>query len=194
MSQNMRLILGSASPRRRELLGQIGIVPDEVRVADIDESPLPGEIPRTYCHRIACAKSEAIPPASNEIVLTADTTVCLGRRVMGKPKDRAEAGDFLRALSGRRHRVITSVAVRTIDRMRTRDVATRLKMKHLSDTELSDYLDSDEWEGKAGAYGIQGLAGAFVPWISGSFTAVVGLPLAETAQLLRAAGYHGGQV
>ena len=194
MSQGMRLILGSASPRRRELLAQIGIVPDEIRAADIDETPLPGEIPRVYCHRIACAKVEAIAPSANEIVLTADTTVCLGRRIMGKPADRAEAEVFLRALSGRRHRVITSVAVRTADRLRAKDVETRLKMKHLSDTELAGYLDSGEWQGKAGAYGIQGRAGAFVPWISGSFTAVVGLPLAETAQLLRAAGYHGGTV
>ena len=194
MSQNMRLILGSASPRRRELLAQIGIIPDEIRAADIDETPLPGELPRAYCRRIACAKAAAIDPAPNEVVLTADTTVCLGRRIMGKPADRAEAEAFLRALSGRRHRVITSLAVRTADRMRARDVETRLKMKHLSDQDLLGYLDSGEWAGKAGAYGIQGLAGAFVPWIGGSFTAVVGLPLAETAQLLRAAGYRWGAV
>jgi len=192
MSNEMRLILGSASPRRRELLAQIGIVPDAICAADIDETPLPGETPRIYCNRIARAKAEAIAPALDEIVLSADTTVCLGRRILGKPIDRSEAEAFLRALSGRRHRVITSVAVRTADRMLSRDIETRLKMIHLSNDDLRSYLDSGEWQGKAGAYGIQGRAGAFVPWIAGSFTAVVGLPLAETAQLLRASGYRGG--
>jgi len=185
----MRLILGSGSPRRRELLGQLGITPDEIRAADIDETPEKGELPRPYCTRMAVEKAEALPPAEGELVLTADTTVALGRRILGKPEGRAEAGAFLRALSGRRHRVITALAVRTTAGLWQRDVVTSVKMKRLSETELFAYLETGDWEGKAGAYAIQGPAGAFIPWISGSYSAVMGLPVAETAQLLVAAGF-----
>jgi septum formation protein len=184
----LRLILGSASPRRRELLAQIGLEPDEVRPAEIDETPRQGELPRLYCARIARAKSEALVTAPDEVLLCADTTVALGRRILGKPVDAGEAAGFLLALGGRRHRVITAIAVRRGDRIWTREVETAVKMKRLSDHELNAYLASDDWRGKAGGYGIQGLAGAFIPWISGSFTGVVGLPLAETAALLTAAG------
>ncbi|MFA5582089.1 MAG: nucleoside triphosphate pyrophosphatase [Paracoccaceae bacterium] len=185
----MRLILGSASPRRRELLAQLGIVPDDIRAPDINEDPAPGELPRDYCARIARQKAEALECSADEIVLCADTTVALGRRILGKPADAAEAAQFLLALSGRRHRVITALAVRSAARIWTRAVVTDVRMKRLSDVEINAYLRSDEWQGKAGGYAIQGLAGAFIPWIAGSYSAVMGLPLVETAQLLTAAGY-----
>jgi septum formation protein len=127
----------------------------------------------------------------DDIVLSADTTVALGRRILGKPENEAEAEAFLRALSGRRHSVITAIAVRRGDRLWQRDVLTKVRMKSLSDAEIAAYLATDDWRGKAGGYGIQGPAGALIPWISGSFTAVVGLPLAETATLLTAAGWKG---
>ena len=186
----MKLVLGSASPRRLELLAQIGIVPDDIRPADINEAPLPRELPRPYCARMAHEKVLAVPAGDNEIVLCADTTVALGRRILGKPADASEAAQFLLALGGRRHSVITAVAVRCGARLWRREVVTAVKFNRLSDTELNTYLDSGEWQGKAGGYGIQGLAGAHVPWISGSFTGVVGLPLSETAHLLQAAGYR----
>ena len=185
----MRLILGSASPRRRELLAQIGLTPDAIIAPDIDEDPVRGELPRPYCARMAREKAAAIPAWPDEIVLCADTTVALGRRILGKPRDAGEAAAFLVALGGRRHQVITAVAVKRGDRLWQREVVTAVKMKRLSDDELNGYLASGEWQGKAGAYGIQGRAGAFIPWISGSFTGVVGLPVAETAALLVAAGY-----
>jgi septum formation protein len=139
--------------------------------------------------RLAREKALAIPASDDEIVLSADTTVALGRRILGKPADAAEAAEFLYALSGRRHRVVTAVAVRRGSQIWERDVVTQVKMKRLSDAEVNAYLASEDWRGKAGGYAIQGPAGAFVPWISGSFSAVVGLPLAETANLLVAAGY-----
>ena len=185
----MKLILGSGSPRRRELLAQIGVVADEIRPPDIDETPLKNELPRPYCARIARQKAEAVQAAPEDIVLCADTTVALGRRIMGKPADAGEAVEFLMALSGRRHRVITAVAVRQGDQLWTREVESAVKMKRLSNAELNAYLATGDWEGKAGGYAIQGPAGAFVPWISGSFTGIVGLPIAETAGLLQAAGY-----
>lgn len=185
----MRLVLGSASPRRKELLAQIGVTPDDIRPADIDETPHKGELPRPYCQRMAREKALAVQAGADELVLCADTTVALGRRILGKPENAAEAAEFLLSLAGRRHSVITAVALRQGARLWQRDVVTAVKMKRLSDVELNAYLASGDWQGKAGAYGIQGLAGAFIPWISGSFTGVVGLPVAETAQLLQAAGY-----
>jgi septum formation protein len=185
----MRLILGSGSPRRLELLAQIGVVPDEVRPPDIDETPTKGETPLHYCRRIAREKAEAMRVSDGEIALCADTTVALGRRILGKPADAGEAAEFLLALAGRRHRVITAVAVRKGERIWEREVTTVVKMKRLSDVELNAYLATGDWHGKAGAYGIQGPAGALIPWIQGSYTAVMGLPVAETAQLLAAAGY-----
>lgn len=185
----MKLILGSGSPRRRDLLAQIGVVPDAILPPDIDEDPLKGELPRPYCQRIARQKAEAVEAAPGDIVLCADTTVALGRRILGKPADAAEAEGFLRALSGRRHRVITAVALRRGDQLWARDVVSAVKMKRLSDREIAAYVASGDWQGKAGGYGIQGMAGAFIPWIEGSFTGIVGLPLAETAGLLQAAGY-----
>ncbi len=185
----MRLILGSASPRRLDLLAQIGVVPDAILPPDINEDPLKGELPRPYCVRIAKAKAMAVSAAPEDIVLCADTTVALGRRIMGKPVDAGQAAEFLLALGGRRHSVITAIAVRKGAQVWTRDVESAVKMKRLSDAELNAYLASNDWRGKAGAYGIQGLAGAFIPWISGSFTAIMGLPVAETAAMLATAGY-----
>ena len=172
-----------------EILGQIGIVPDEVRPADIDETPAKGELPRPYCTRMAREKAEAVHAAPGEIVLTADTTVAAGRRILGKAADEDEARRFLNLLSGRRHEVITAVAVRADDRLWERDVVTTVQMKRLSRVEADAYIATGDWRGKAGGYGIQGPAGALIPWIQGSFSAVVGLPVAETAALLAAAGY-----
>lgn len=185
----MRLILGSASPRRQALLAQIGLRPDAIIPPDIDETPLKGELPRAYCARIARAKTLAITAAPDDMVLCADTTVALGRRILGKPDDKAQATQFLLALGGRRHQVITAIALKYGDQIWTREVVSQVKMKRLSELELKSYLDSNEWQGKAGGYAIQGMAEAFIPWISGSFSAIVGLPVAETAALLATAGY-----
>ena len=187
-----RLILGSGSPRRLELLATLGIVPDAVRPPDIDETPLKAELPRPYCARIALAKVQAVEAGSDDIVLCADTTVALGRRILGKPADAGEAAEFLLGLSGRRHSVITSVAVRMGDRTWQRDVTSQVRMKRLSDSELNSYIASGDWQGKAGAYGIQGPAGAFVRRIVGSHPAVMGLPLYETVSLLEGVGYRRG--
>jgi septum formation protein len=185
----MKFILGSGSPRRRELLAQIGVLADDIRAPDIDETPNKAELPRPYCGRMAREKVAAVPADGDDIVLCADTIVALGRRILGKPEDRKEAEKFLRMLSGRRHKVITAVAVKRGDKMWERDVLSIVRMKNLSDPELCAYLDTGDWEGKAGGYGIQGPAGVLIPWISGSFTGIVGLPLAETANLLLASGY-----
>ncbi len=183
-----RLILASASPRRRDLLASIGVVPDAVRPADIDETPRKAELPRPYALRLAREKAAAAAEPG-ALVLAADTVVAAGRRILGKPADEAEAHAFLSLLSGRRHRVATGVALRFGDREWTRLVETQVKVKRLSDAEISAYLRSGEWCGKAGGYAIQGIAAGFVPSINGSYTNVVGLPLAETANLLAGAGW-----
>ena len=191
----MRLILGSASPRRRDLLADIGVAPNEIRPADIDETPRKGELPRLYVERMAREKSKAIQNIAghssidDDLVLTADTVVALGRRILGKPKDAAEAAEFLFRLSGRRHRVATSVCLRRGPLLRQKTVETRVKIKRLSDAEIGAYMRSGEWRDKAGGYAIQGVAAAFVSGINGSYTAIVGLPLTETAGLLQGAGY-----
>jgi len=185
----MRLILGSASPRRRDLLAQIGVTPDEIQPPDVNEDPLKGELPRPYCARIALSKVQAVQAGPEDVILCADTTVALGRRILGKPADAGEAAAFLIALGGRRHTVITAMAVRRGDKVWTREVVSAVRMKRLSDDELNSYLATNDWQGKAGGYGIQGPAGAFIPWISGSFTGIMGLPVAETAAMLATAGY-----
>lgn len=167
----------------------MGITPDAILPPDIDEDPKRSELPRPYCLRLAREKAAAVVAGPDDIVLCADTTVALGRRILGKPRDAGEAAAFLTLLGGRRHEVITAVAVRRGDRLWTRESVSAVKMKRLSDIELNAYLAGGEWQGKAGGYAIQGAAGAFIPWISGSFTGIVGLPLAETAALLTAAGY-----
>ncbi len=167
----------------------MGIVPDAVLPPDINEDPLRGELPRPYCVRLAQEKVRAVQADDDDVVVCADTTVALGRRILGKPEDAGQAAEFLVKLGGRRHQVITAVAVRRGARVWQKDVVSAVRMKRLSDTEMNAYLASGEWRGKAGGYGIQGLAGAFVPWISGSYTGIMGLPVAETAALLVAAGY-----
>lgn len=186
---SLRLVLGSASPRRLDLLAQAGIVPDAVRPPDIDEAPRRAEAPRDYVRRIAREKVAAVEAAEGEVVLCADTTVALGRRILGKPASEAEAGATLRLLAGRRHRVVTAVAVKRGDRTWERVVSTAVTVKALSGPEIAAYLATGDWRGKAGSYAIQGPAGAFIPAINGSFTGVVGLPLTETLGLLAAAGY-----
>jgi septum formation protein len=186
---SLKIILGSGSPRRLELLAQIGVIPEAVRPPNIDEDARKGELPRDYVNRIAAEKVAAVEAALDEIVLCADTTVALGRRIMGKPADADEAEKFLRALSGRRHKVITSVAVKRGGQVWQKDVQSTVAMKQLSDAETNAYVASQDWRGKAGGYAIQGPASAFIPWINGSYTGIVGLPLTETAGLLIAAGY-----
>ena len=185
----MKLVLGSASPRRQELLAQIGVIPSDIRPADIDETPQKAELPLSYARRITVNKLQAIDHAEDEIVLCADTVVAVGRRILGKPTDEAQAIEYLKLLSGRRHRVITAVGLKTKDCVIEKQVTTAVKFKVLSDVELSNYIRSNEWQGKAGAYAIQGIAAAFIPWISGSYSSVVGLPLTEVAGMLTGVGY-----
>lgn len=185
------LILGSGSARRKELLAQIGVSADDIRPPDIDETPRRGELPRPYCARMAREKAHAVVAGTQDIVLCADTTVALGRRILGKPEGASETQQFLRVMSGRRHRVITAVAVRVGEKVWEKDVVSQVRMKSLSDAEINGYIATGDWQGKAGGYGIQGPASAFIPWISGSYTGIVGLPLAETSGLLKAAGYKG---
>ncbi len=167
---------------------QIGLEPAEIRAPEIDETPHRGELPRDYCRRMAREKADALPVASGEVLICADTTVHAGRRILGKPADAEEARAFLSLLSGRRHRVVTAVAVRAGGRIWQRDVTSAVKLKRLSEAEIAGYIVTGDWHGKAGGYAIQGPAGAFVPWMQGSYSAVMGLPVAETASLLQAAG------
>ena len=185
----MKLVLGSGSPRRREILAQVGIFPFEIRAPNVDETPLKKELPLQYCMRIAEKKIRAIKLADDEIAICADTTVALGRRILGKPIDRAEADRFLSLLSGRRHKVITCVAIKKHNKIKTKEVVSRVKMRVISPQEKEIYLDTGDWQGKAGGYGIQGLASSFIPWIGGSYTGIVGLPLTETLGLLSSFGY-----
>ncbi|MEM6387496.1 MAG: Maf family protein [Pseudomonadota bacterium] len=183
-----RLILGSASPRRLDLLAGLGLTPDDVRPAEIDESPLEGELPRDYCRRVTCGKLRAVRRNVGEVVLAADTTVAVGRRILGKPASATEARRYLALLSGRRHRVITVVGVLDDTRERMREVVTQVRMARLTDHDIADYIATGDWQGKAGGYAIQGPAGQFISKISGSYTGVMGLPVHETARLLASAG------
>jgi septum formation protein len=183
-----RLILGSGSPRRLELLAQIGVAPDAVRPPKIDETPLPAELPRAYAERVAAAKLAAVEAEADDVVLCADTTVAVGRRILGKPAEEAEAAAFLRLMSGRRHRVVTALAVGRGQRRWARTSVSSVRLKRLSEAEIAGYLATGDWRGKAGGYAIQGPAAAFVAWIEGSHSGIVGLPLHEAANLLAAAG------
>ena len=187
-----RLVLASASPRRLELLAQIGIAPDAVDAAEIDETPGKAELPAAYVLRLAQAKAAAVAPRHPDaFILAADTIVACGRRILGKPDDEKAARQFLALLSGRRHRVHCGVAVITPDgRVRTRRVVSQVAFKRLSDSELAAYLATDEWRGKAGGYAIQGRGATLVSWMQGSYSNVVGLPLFEVAQLLTGLGYR----
>ncbi len=140
-------ILGSGSARRKELLAQLGIVPDAIRAPDIDEEPHKGELPRPYCTRMAREKVEAVAASNDDIVLCADTTVSLGRRILGKPENAIEARRFLALMSGRRHRVITAIAVRQAEKRWVKDVVSLVRMKPLYRSEIDGYIDSGDWHG-----------------------------------------------
>lgn len=190
--QRTPLVLASASPRRLDLLAQVGVTPDRVDPADIDEAPLRDETPRRHALRLAVEKARAVAPRSPDcLVLAADTVVAVGRRILPKAETPEQAAYCLKLLSGRNHMVLTGVAVIAPDgREASRLVETRVQFKHLSDAEQADYLAGGEWNGKAGGYGVQGVAGGFIIDLHGSYTSVVGLPLYETLNLLTGLGYR----
>ena len=183
------LILASASKARLELLESVGITPDKILNTNIDETPKKSEKPLDYVSRIALEKNKSVKKKKIEIVLTADTVVALGRRILQKPNDEEEALYFLNLLSGRRHKVYTSICIFYKEKYYQKNVKTTLKMKRLSDDEKKCYLLTDEWKGKAGGYSIQGAASYFFPFISGSYSNVVGLPLTETVGMLHGLGF-----
>lgn len=197
MARRPELILASSSPRRLALLNQIGIEPEHMVPAHVDETPERGELPRKLATRLADLKALAAQHkakqaglAENALVLAADTVVAVGRRILPKAETMEEATMCLHLLSGRAHRVFTAVTlISASGKLRHRVVETRIRFKRLSNKELESYLASAEWRGKAGGYAIQGIAGAFVVKLSGSYSGVVGLPLHETVQLLSGEGY-----
>jgi len=186
-----RLVLASASPRRLDLLARIGIAPDAVVPADIDESVPKGELPRVHALRLAREKARAVGEKEpGALVLAADTVVAVGRRILPKVEDEATLRACMRLLSGRRHRVLTGVALLLPDQsIRERLVETMIAMKRLSDDEIDYYASHGEWRGKAGGYALQGYGEVYVRHIAGSYSNVVGLPLAETRVLLKSSGY-----
>ncbi len=186
------LVLASASPRRRDLVARLGVIPAAVRAADIDETPHKAELPRLYATRMAREKAlAAADPASH--VLAGDTVVACGRRILPKAEDEATARACLALLSGRRHRVLSAVALLAPDgTLRERLSETQVRFKRLSAQEIDAYIASGEWHGKAGGYAIQGRAEGLVAWLAGSHSGVVGLPLFETRALLLAAGFALG--
>lgn len=182
------LILASASPRRRELIARLGIEPDGVQPAEIDETPNKGELPRDYAQRMAREKAHAV--SADGHVLAGDTVVAVGRRILPKAEDEATARQCLDLLSGRRHTVLSAIALRSPDgTLRERLSETKVKFKRLSSEEIDAYIAGGEWHGKAGGYAIQGAAEGLISWIQGSHSAVVGLPLFETRALLKPAGF-----
>jgi septum formation protein len=187
----MRLILASASPRRLDLLARIGVVPDAVLPADVDESVPKDELPRAHAVRLARAKAQAIAAREpNALILAADTVVAVGRRILPKVEDETALRACMKLLSGRRHRVLTGVALAVPGQgIRERLVETMIAMKRLSDCEIDFYASHGEWRGKAGGYALQGYGEVYVRHIAGSYSNVVGLPLAETRMLLKSAGY-----
>ncbi|MGR4863259.1 Maf family protein [Caulobacter sp. LARHSG274] len=189
--QRTPLVLASASPRRLDLLAQVGVAPDRVDPADIDETPLRDETPRRHALRLAVEKARAVAPRSPDaLVLAADTVVAVGRRILPKAETPEQAAACLKLLSGRNHKVLTGVAVIAPDgREASRLVETRVQFKHLLAQEQADYLAGGEWRGKAGGYGVQGVAGGFIIDLHGSYTSVVGLPLYETLNLLQGLGW-----
>jgi len=183
------LLLASASPRRRELLGRLGLQPDAICSADIDETPRKGELPRPYAARMAREKALAVP-GEGAHVLAGDTVVAVGRRILPKAEDEPTARACLQLLSGRRHRVLSAIALAAPDgTLREKISETQLRFKRLGEADIAAYLASGEWAGKAGGYAIQGRAEALIPWISGSHSGVMGLPLYETRILLQSAGF-----
>lgn len=192
VSPKAPLILASASPRRLDLLRQVGIEPDRVQPAEVDESVQGAELPQVYARRVAWAKLDAVAGAEKEaFVLAADTVVALGRRILPKVETEEEAERCLALLSGRRHRVLGAICLQAPNgERRHRLVTTQVAFKRLSAEETAAYLESGEWRGKAGGYAIQGRAAAFIPWINGSYPNVVGLAVAETVGLLRGLGWR----
>ena len=188
---NKRLVLASASPRRLDLLRQIGITPDAVLPADIDETALRGETPTQLARRLAEQKAAALQGKSDDgdLILAADTVVSVGRRILPKTETETQARHCLALLSGRGHRVQTGICLIAGGRAVSKVVSSRVKVKALSAAEVNAYLASGEWQGKAGGYAIQGRAAAFISSLVGSYSNIVGLPLYETANLLRGAGY-----
>src|SRR6476661_8077648 len=187
----MRLILASASPRRLDLLARIGVAPDAVLPADVDESVPRGELPRNHALRLAREKAQAVAAREPDaLVLAADTVVAVGRRILPKVEDEATLRECMALLSGRRHKVLTGVALAAPgQKLRTRLVETVIAMKNLSAEEIDYYAGHGEWRGKAGGYALQGYGEVYVRHIAGSYSNVVGLPLAETRLLLKSAGY-----
>ena len=186
------LILASASPRRRDLLARLGVEPAGVSPADIDETPKKAELPRDYAMRMAREKAAACA-STKHYVLAGDTVVAAGRRILPKAEDEQTAHSCLKLLSGRRHRVLSSIALLSPDgTIRERLNETIVRFKSLAPDEISAYIDSHEWEGKAGGYAIQGSAEGLIQWIRGSHSGVMGLPLYETRTLLKAAGFAIG--
>jgi septum formation protein len=189
----LRLILASASPRRRELLTRLGVVPEAIAAADIDETPHKAEIPRDYAKRMAREKALVPQVDAGAHVLAGDTVVALGRRILPKAEDEATARQCLELMSGRRHRVFSAVALKAPDgKLRERLSETIVRFKPLSAAEIDAYIAGGEWEGKAGGYAIQGSAEGLIAWIGGSHSGVVGLPLFETRALLKAEGFPIG--
>jgi septum formation protein len=186
------LVLASASPRRLELLRQVGLVPDCIDPADIDETPRRGELPPAHVMRLAKEKAQAvIPRHPGAYILAADTVVACGRRILPKTEDEASARSCLELLSGRRHRVHGGIAVASPGGcLVTRRVDSQVAFKRLSEAEIGAYLRTGEWQDKAGGYAIQGRAAGLIRWVSGSYSNVVGLPLFETVQLLAGRGYR----
>jgi septum formation protein len=185
----MTLILASSSPRRRDLLARLGVTPDRIVSPDVDEAPQPNEVPRAYALRLAEAKARAVEREAGEIVIAGDTAIALGRRILPPADDEAMQRRLLAMLSGRRHHCLSAVCV--IDgngRLRTRLADTIVAFKRLSATEIDRYVGCGEGLGKAGGYAIQGRAEAFVRFLSGSHSGVIGLPLFETRALLEASG------
>jgi septum formation protein len=190
---NPKLILASSSPRRRDLLARLGIVPDRIASPDIDENPRKAELPRVYALRMAEEKARAVPRGEGEIVVAGDTTVAVGRRILQQAADADMQRGFLELLSGRRHHVLSAVAVIDADgRLRSRMSDSIVRFKRLGSDEIQSYIDSGEGLGKAGGYAIQGRAEALIDWMAGSHSGVIGLPLYETRALLRASGYALG--
>ena len=184
------LILASSSPRRRDLLARLGVEHARIASPDIDETPRKGEVPRVYALRMAEEKAVAVSRASGEIVVAGDTTVAVGRRILQQATDAEMQRGFLTLLSGRRHHVLSAVAVIDGDgRLRSRICDSIVRFKRLSPEEMESYIESGEGLGKAGGYAIQGRAEALIDWMAGSHSGVVGLPLYETRSLLRASGY-----
>ena len=187
----IKLILASSSPQRKKLLETIGITPDDIVPANIDETPKRNEKPKDFALRIS--KEKALSVAKNNLnsfILSGDTIVAAGRRIIGKPSSKNEAEKILKLLSGRRHRVLSAFTLIKPDGSEiTKVVVSRVKFSRLSDKEINEYLDTNEWQGKAGGYAIQGRASAFVPWINGSYTGVMGFPLNEIKNVLESSGW-----